>query len=123
VHRTYSNEMADPVFLIDQNGSIAFYGMWTHVPTLNRAIRELRQRGTQGGVVAGGIDRTPHLMPAMIDGYRGPRRGGRRGVLEFDMGGFGAGTMSFIGNKLLKPLIGGFALRAARPGEEPDARR
>jgi hypothetical protein len=40
VHRTYSNEMADPTFLIDQRGTIAFYAMWTHAPTLNRAIRD-----------------------------------------------------------------------------------
>jgi hypothetical protein len=123
VHRTYSNEMADPTFLIDQHGTIAFYAMWTHAPTLNRAIRELQRRGAEGGVVNGGIDRTLHLMPAIIDGYRGPRRGGRRGVFELDIGGFGTGTMSFLGNKLLKPLIGDFALRAARPGEEPDAPR
>jgi hypothetical protein len=123
VHRTYSNEMADPTFLIDQHGTIAFYGMWTHAPTLNRAIRELQQRGDEGGVVNGGIDRTIHLMPTLIDGYRGPRRGGRRAVFELDMGGFGTGTMSFLGNKLFKPLIGDFALRAARPGEEPDAPR
>jgi hypothetical protein len=118
VHRTYSNEMADPTFLIDSDGTIVFYGMWTHAPTLNRAIQELLQRGGQGGPVAGGIDRAPHLLPALIGGYRGPRRGGRRGIFELDIGGFGAGSMSFIGDKL-RPLLGDVALRAARPGEEP----
>lgn len=67
-------------------------------------------------VFSASIDRTPHLLPALIGGYRGPRRGGGRGVLELDIGGFGAGTLSFLGDKL-RPLLGGFALRAARPGE------
>jgi hypothetical protein len=43
-------------------------------------------------------------------------------VFELDMGGFGTGMMGFLGNSLLKPLIGDFALRAARPGQ-PDAPR
>jgi hypothetical protein len=118
VHRTYSNEMADPTFLIDGEGNIAFYAMWTHGPTLNRAIQELQGRDPGAGPVAGGIDRTPHLLPALVGGYRGPRRGGRRGVFELDIGGFGAGSLSFLGDKL-RPLLGSFALRAARPGEEP----
>lgn len=108
VHRTYSREMADPVFLIDSNGRIAFYGMWTHVPTLRRAIDELLTKGGRG--MAGGLDRRPHLLASFIDGYRGPRRGGRRAVLEYDLGGLGAGTLSFLGTKA-KPLLGPIALR------------
>ena len=68
VHRTYSREMADPVFLLDSDGRVAFYGMWTHPPTLKRAIDELLERGGWG-VVAGGIDRMPHLFASFVDGY------------------------------------------------------
>ncbi len=100
--------MADPVFLIDSAGRVSFYGMWTHAPTLQRAIDELLARGGQGVV---GIDRTPHLFASFVDGWRGPRRGGRRAVLEYDLGGMGAGTMSFLGNKA-KPLLAPVALRA-----------
>lgn len=117
VHRTYSREMADPSFLIDPQGRVAFYGMWTHVPTLKRAIDELRRRGPEGPPVAGGVDRMPHLFASIVDGYRGPRRGGRRGVLEYDLGAVGSGSMSFLGNKL-KPLLGRFALRAAPRGDQ-----
>ncbi len=109
VHRTYSGEMADPVFLIDSEGSVSFYGMWTHAPTLKRAIDELLSRDGRG--VALGIDQRPHLFASFVDGWRGPRRGGRRAVLEYDLGGFGAGTLSFLGNKA-KPLLGPLALRA-----------
>ncbi len=108
-HRAYSREMADPAFLIDSDGRVAFYVMWTHAPTLKRAIDELLERGGRG-VVAGGIDRAPHLFASFVAGYRGPRRGGRRAVLEYDLGGFGAGTMSFFGNKA-KPLLAPLALR------------
>jgi len=110
VHRTYSREMADPVFLIDSDGRVAFYGMWTHPPTLKRAIDELLAQGGRG-VVAGGIDRIPHLFASFVDGYQGPRRGGRRAVLEYDLAGLGAGTLSFLGNKA-KPLLAPLALRA-----------
>ncbi len=109
VHRAYSGEMADPVFLIDSEGLVSFYGMWTHAPTLKKAIDGLLARGGRG--VSGGLDRTPHMLASFVDGWRGPRRGGRRAVLEYDLGGFGAGTMSFLGNKA-KPVLGPLALRA-----------
>lgn len=107
VHHAYSRGMADPVFLVDANGQVAFYGMWTHAPTLQRAIAEL----LGGRVVADALDRTPHLLASFVDGYRGPRRGGRRAVLEYDLGAFGAGSLSFLGNKA-KRVLGPLALRA-----------
>jgi hypothetical protein len=115
IHRQYSAEMADPSFLVDAEGDLAFYGMWTHIPTLKRAIDELLARDGRG-TVAGGTDRQPHLAASFVDGYRGLRRGGRRAVLEFDLGSGGGGTMSFLGHKA-KPLLEGFALNA-RPRSE-----
>lgn len=109
VHRVYSGEMADPVFLIDSAGRVSFYGMWTHAPTLQKAIEELLASGGYG--VSGGIDQMPHLFASFVDGWRGPRRGGWRAVLEYDLGGMGAGTLSFLGNKA-KPVLGPLALRA-----------
>jgi len=108
-HLEYSRGMADPTFLIDADGRVAFYGMWTHAPTLNRAIAELLDKGGRGQAV--GLDRTPHLLASFVDGYRGPRRGGRRGVLEYDLGAGGAGSLSFLGNKA-KRFLGPLALRS-----------
>jgi hypothetical protein len=102
--------MADPVVLLDSEGRVSFYGMWTHAPTLKKAIDELLARDGRG-VANGGLDRVPHLLASFVDGWRGPRRGGRRAVLEYDLGGMGAGSMSFLGNKA-KPLLGPLALRA-----------
>jgi hypothetical protein len=115
VHRQYSAEMADPSLLVDAEGNIAFYGMWTHIPTLKRAIDELLAQDGRG-IVTGGIDRQPHLLASFVDGYRGLRRGGRRAVLEFDLGSGGGGTMSFLGNKA-KPLVKEWAL-SAKPRSE-----
>ncbi len=109
MHEAYSRGMADPTFLIDVDGNVAFYGMWTHAPTLSQAVGELLTKGGRG--VAGGLDRTPHLLASFVDGYRGPRRGGRRAVLEYDLGAGGAGTMSFLGNKARR-VLGPLALRA-----------
>jgi hypothetical protein len=111
VHRAYSREMADPSFLIDADGKVAFYGMWTHAPALKRAFDELLARGGTGAPVAGGIDRAPHLFASFIDGYRGPARGGKRAVWEYTTGGFGAGALSYVGNHA-KPVLGPIALRA-----------
>lgn len=117
VHRTYSREMADPSFLIGADGRVAFYGMWTHAPSLKRAIDALLAQDGRGPVT-GGIDKKPHLLASFVDGYRGPRRGGRRAVLEYDLGGGGAGTLSFLGSKA-KRLLAPVALRAAPRREGP----
>lgn len=109
VHETYSRGMADPTFLIDAEGQVFFYGMWTHAPTLHRAITGLLGEGD--GSRSPGLDRTPHLLASFVDGYRGPRRGGRRAVLEYDLGAGGAGTLSFLGNKA-KRVLGPVALRS-----------
>jgi hypothetical protein len=95
VHRQYAAEMTDPTFVIDADGTIAFYNMWTHGQTLKRAIDELLALGGRGTVL-GGLDKKPHLLASFADGYRGPRRGGRRAVLEYDLGAGGAGTMSLL---------------------------
>ncbi|MDN5750366.1 MAG: hypothetical protein L0H64_17945 [Pseudonocardia sp.] len=110
VHRAYGGEQADPTILLDRDGRVALYQLWTHVPTLERAIRALLAQGGRGTVL-GGVDRRPHLLASVVDGYRGPRRGGRRGVAEYNRGGFGAGTLSYLGG-LAKPLLAPIALRS-----------
>jgi hypothetical protein len=109
-HRDYSSEMTDPVFLIDSDGRVSFYLMWAHAPTLKRAIDELLERDGRGEV-AGGIDRTPHLLASFVNGYHGLMRGGRRAVREYNTGAFGAGVLTFLGSKA-KPLLAPLALRA-----------
>jgi hypothetical protein len=73
VHQVYGG-LADPTYLIDVDGRIAFFGMWTYAPSLNAAIDELLGNGGRG-VVSGGIDHVVHLGPAMTHGWRAIRRG------------------------------------------------
>jgi hypothetical protein len=111
VHRAYSQEMADPSFLIDAEGRVAFYNMWTHAPSLKVAFDELLSKGGVGAPVAGGIDKVPHLFASFVDGIRGPQRGGKRAVREYDTAALGASTLSLAGNKA-KPVLAPLALRA-----------
>jgi hypothetical protein len=111
VHRAYSREMADPSFLIDAEGRVSFYCMWTHAPSLKLAFDELLARDGVGAPVAGGIDRIPHMFASFVDGYRGPARGGPRAVREYSTAAMGAGVLSYLGNKA-KPVLGPIALRA-----------
>lgn len=109
VHNAYGG-MADPVYLIDSAGRVAFYGMWSSMPKLKQAIDELLAHGGQGGPVAGGIDQTPHLLASFVDGWRGISRGGLRAALDYELGAPGSGTLTFLGN-LAKPVLAPIALR------------
>ena len=111
LHRAYSREMTDPVFLIGSDGRVAFYLMWAHAPTLKKAIEELLARNDREGPVAGGIDRTPHLFASFVNGYHGLKRGGKRAVREYNTGAFGAGVLTFLGSKA-RPVLAPIALRA-----------
>jgi len=105
--------MSDPVYLIDATGRVAFYNMWwAHAPSVKTALDELLARGGDSGPVAGGIDRMPHLAASFVNGWHGLRRGGWRGVLEFELATPGATTLTFFGH-LAKPLLAPLALRAS----------
>jgi len=111
VHTAYGG-MADPIYLIDATGSVAFYNMWAHVPSLKVAIDELLASGGHGGPVAGGIDRVPHLIVSFVNGWDGLRRGGWRAVVDYELGVPGAATLTLLGH-LAKPLVAPLTLRAA----------
>jgi hypothetical protein len=109
LHGIYGGN-ASPVYLIDTAGRVAFYSILTHPPTLKQAIDELLAKEGHG-VVVGGIDRAPHVFAALVDGWRGPRRGGVRAVLDYELAVPGAATLTYLGH-LLKPLLAPLALRA-----------
>src|SRR5436190_2129030 len=72
-HKQYGG-MADPTYVIDADGRVAFYNMWTHVPTLHRAIHALIERRNRG-IVLGGLYRPIRPLAAVTDGWRAIRRG------------------------------------------------
>ena len=64
-HQTYGS-LPDPVYVIDADGHVAFYGMWTHVPTLQQATEALLAQNGPGVPKAGDIDHVPHLFASFV---------------------------------------------------------
>lgn len=109
VHQAYGG-LADPTFLIDADGRVAFYNMWTHVPTLHEAIEALFARGGRG-IVRGGVDRAPHLLASLTDGWKGLRRGLPQSYIDLELAAPGMATMTWLGYQL-RPLLAPVTLRA-----------
>jgi hypothetical protein len=110
-HRAYG-AMADPTYLLDADGRVAFYSMWTHAPTLRRAIDELLAQGGTGAPVAGGIDRSPHVATAIAAGWHALTRGGRRAVIDLELAAPTSAALIYLGH-LVRPALAPLALRSA----------
>ena len=109
VHQVYGG-LADPTYLIDAEGRVSFYNMWTHAPTLHEAIEELLSRGGRG-VVKGGTDRVPHLLSTIADGWHGLRRGWPQSFVELETSAPGMASGPWLGYQL-RPLLAPIALRS-----------
>jgi hypothetical protein len=114
VHQAYGG-LADPTYLIDADGRVAFYNMWTHAPTLWRALERLLARGGRGAVrdVVGrdGIDHVPHLLSTIAHGWKGLRRGAPTSVVDIELALPGSGLLPWVGWQL-RPLLEPVAIRA-----------
>jgi len=108
-HEAYGG-LADPTYLIDAEGHVAFYIMWTHVPTLHRAITALLKQNGRG-VVMGGVDSTPHLLPSMADGWKGLRRGLPQSFIDLESAAPTLASATWLGHRL-RPVLAPLALRA-----------
>lgn len=108
-HQVYGG-LADPTYLIDAEGRVAFYNMWTHAPTLHEALEELRKQGWRGEV-KGGVDQTPHLLSSMTDGWKGLRRGWPQSFIELETSAPGMASGPWLGYQL-RPLLAPLTLRS-----------
>jgi hypothetical protein len=108
-HQVYGG-LADPTYLVDADGRIAYYNMWTHAPTLYRAIEALMARGGRG-VVRSGIDHRPHVLPAMTAGWKGIRRGLPQSAVDLATASPGAVAGLWLGYRM-RPLLAPLTLRA-----------
>lgn len=115
VHQVYGN-LADPTYLIDTDGRVAFYNMWTHAPTLHKALEALMEKGGRG-VVEGGIDRMIHMAAPMTHGWRGLRRGLPQSLIDIETAGPTTGVGVWAGYQL-RPLLAPLTLRS-RPLPAP----
>lgn len=109
VHQAYGG-LFDPTYLIDLDGRVAFYCLWTHVPTLHEAIAELLQRGG-AGVVHGGIDASPHVLPALTAGWRGIERGLWQSFFDLESAAPGMASALWLGQRL-QPALAPLTQRA-----------
>jgi hypothetical protein len=109
VHETYGG-LADPSYLIDIDGRIAFYELWTHAPTLHRKLEALRRQEWRG-VVDDGIDHIPHVLPALTDGWNGLRPGLPQSFIDLELASPGAASLTWLGHRL-RPVLAPITLRA-----------
>jgi hypothetical protein len=110
VHQAYGG-LADPSYLIDSDGRVAYYNMWTYSPVLHQAIEALLGQGGRGVVFGEGIDQTPHLMPSMVDGWKGLRRGLTQSYWDMELATPGSASLMWLGHQM-RPLLAPLALRA-----------
>ncbi|MBA2502830.1 MAG: hypothetical protein H0V27_08120 [Pyrinomonadaceae bacterium] len=108
-HQVYGG-LADPTYIIDAEGRVAFYSLWTHAPTLHTSLEMLRTQGWRG-VVNGGVDKRPHVAAAMTDGWKGLRRGLPQSLIDIETAAPTTGVGTWLGFQL-RPLIAPLTLRA-----------
>jgi len=108
-HQVYGS-MAAPTYLLDAEGRVSYYVMWTSAPSLHAAIDALLQQGGSG-IVLGGIDRVPHLAASMTDGWRALRRGGWQSFLDLETAMPSMAATTWLGYQL-RPVLAPLTLRA-----------
>jgi hypothetical protein len=109
VQRAYGG-LAAAVYLIDNQGRVAFCGTWGQSPALRQAIDALLDRGGAGAPAGTGTDRRPHLAAAIVAGQGGPLRGGRRALLDLELGFPGAMLLMTVG-RVARPVLAPVVLR------------
>jgi hypothetical protein len=108
-HRAYGM-LADPTFLLDRDGRVAFYNTITHAPTLHTAITELMDLGGLG-VTDRGFDRRVHALPIIAAGWPAIRRGLPQSAVDLELAMPGSAAAPLIGYQL-RGALAPIALRA-----------
>ncbi|MEZ4869120.1 MAG: hypothetical protein R3C14_47805 [Caldilineaceae bacterium] len=109
VHQVYGG-LADPIYLIDRDGRVAFYNLWASAPSLHEAIVALREQGRRG-VVNGGVDRKLHMLPPLTDGWKGLRKGLPQSLIDIETAAPTLGLLAWAGYQL-RPVLAPVTLRA-----------
>ena len=108
-HNLYGG-LADPSYLLDADGRVSFYHVWTHAPALHKAIDALLNQAGRG-VVKNGTDRLPHPLASITDGWKGLRRGLPQSFIELEMAAPGAASSIWLGYQI-RPLMAALTLRS-----------
>lgn len=110
VHQTYGG-LADPTYIIDADGHVSYYNMWTHAPTLDRALQELFAQGGRGTVLGEAVDRTPHILPTLTEGWNGLQKGLPQSLTDMETAVPGTGVGTWLTHQFA-PILAPFTLRA-----------
>src|SRR5690625_102788 len=102
--------LADPSYLIGADGRVAYYQLWTHAPTLHRKLAALSSQRWHG-TVDDGIDHTPHMLPALTDGWNALRHGLPQSVTDLETAAPGTALATWLGHQL-RPILAPSTLRA-----------
>lgn len=108
VHQAYGG-LSDPSYLIDREGRISFYNMWTDPHSLFSAIETLLVQGGVG-IVDGGLTRRVRLGPTLTDGWRGLERGLPQSVSDLMVAAPGSPVLLWLGYQL-RPVLAPLTLR------------
>lgn len=121
VHRMYG-QLSDPTYVIDRDGRVAFYDIWTHGGTLRLVLRELLDQAGRG-VVKDGVSKKPQLIPVLRHGWRGLRRGLPTSLIDLEKAGPGLGVSTFLGYHAGKLLALGLLVAAVKYRKSASPRR
>ncbi|HEX7119888.1 MAG TPA: hypothetical protein VF212_13940 [Longimicrobiales bacterium] len=109
VHQAYGG-LADPSYLIGVDGRVSYYELWTHAPSLHEAMESLLAQGGRG-IVDDGLDRVPHLLAAVTDGWKGLAKGLPQSFIDLELAAPGSASITWVGHQL-RPLLAPVTLRA-----------
>jgi hypothetical protein len=108
VHRGYGG-LPNPSYLIDADGRVAWYSMWTNVPSLYEAGEKLFRQGGRG-LVDGGRNKVPQVLPMLAGGWRGLERGAPDSVADMLKTVPPGPPLLWLGSRL-RPLLAPLARR------------
>ncbi|HEX6939559.1 MAG TPA: hypothetical protein VF158_09110 [Longimicrobiales bacterium] len=108
VHQGYGG-LADPSYLIGADGRVSYYELWTHAPTLHRKMEALVAQGGRG-IVDDGIDRVPHLLAALTDGWDAIEKGLPQSYIDLERAAPGSASLTWLGHRF-RPLLAPLTLR------------
>jgi hypothetical protein len=109
VHQVYG-ALPDPSYVLDTEGRVALYDLWTSAPVLPTALTRLAGQGGRG-VVRHGTDRVPHLGAPLTDGWRALQRGAPQSVTDLMRAAPGSPLLVWLGH-LARPVLAPATMRA-----------
>jgi hypothetical protein len=109
VHQAYGS-LPDPTYIIDAEGRVAFYNLWTGVPTLHRALERLIAQGGVGPI-RHPLHIRPHPLATVAAGWPALIRGGWQSVVDLMRAAPGLPVILWAGYRL-EPVLAPVALRA-----------